>query len=274
MGMIYAIIGVGYSLCYGVLNITNLAHGAFYVLGGYFTYIFTRILGFHIIIAMLLSFIVNFILGSILEVTLIERIRHHPTLTLVGTSAFRTTVEMTILLIFGAYFLTVPGFYKLLYFRGISLSLQRAITAIVSLLLIVLLTLFINKTKYGTVIRLVSQNRDLAMLVGVDVKKIYMLTIGISSLLAAAAGSLLAPEYSLYPTVGGEIMLTTLVIVVVGGMGSLQGTFLASVILGITETMTSYYISTALKYISTYIILILVLLLKPSGLFGVAVERA
>jgi branched-chain amino acid transport system permease protein len=275
MGMIYALIGIGFSLSYGVLNLMNLAHGTFYVLGGYFTYIFTRILGFPILIAFPFAFIVSFFVGVLLEVTLIEKTKHHGTLTMIATSSLGTVIENVLLIIFGAYFLTVPGFYIQLSFGDITISLQRLLTGVIGVILIIALILFLNRTKYGNAIRTVSQNLELAMLVGMDVKTIYFLTIGIASFLAAAAGALVAPEYALYPTVGREIMMTTWVVVIVGGMGSLKGTFISAIFFGITECLVSFYFSPALKYISTYIILCFVILIKPSGLFGVAtVERA
>jgi branched-chain amino acid transport system permease protein len=250
-----------------------MSHGAFYTLGGYFTYIFVRLAGLQILAAFPLSILVSFTLGVMIEFTLIEKIKGAPMLPYVLTFGLAIVIEQILLLTFGGYYLTLPGFSGNISLGYISISRQRVFAGIVAVLLCVALALFLQKTKTGIATRMAVQNSELAMLVGINVTKIAMIMFGISCAFASVAGAVLAPEFSLYPTAGWEILFLTFAVVVVGGLGSIKGSFVASIIIGLIEAFTGYYISPALKTTSICIILILVLLIKPKGIFGKALEK-
>jgi branched-chain amino acid transport system permease protein len=227
----------------------------------------------NILIAIPLAMLFSVGLAAVVEFTLIEKIRHDHMLTLVLTFGLGIVAEQVLLLIFGGYYLSLPGLYGSITFGELSFSQQRVFIGISAILITIALSLFLKKTKIGTAIRMVSQNPELAILVGVDAKKIAIITFSISALLASSAGALLGPEFSLYPTAGWGILFITFVVVIVGGLGSVNGTLMAGVLIGLTESLTAYYISPALKTISMCIILIIILLIRPSGVAGKVAQK-
>jgi len=280
MGIIYALIALGLTLIFSILNVINFAHGEFYMLGGYASYyILTTLTGFNPFLSVLLSGLMGGLLGLLFELLFlrpmhkgqIERPAEYSILITFGLSFFLLNLALAV---FGPYPHRPPSFFE----GSISLGFTRIsadrLTASVSALLLLGSTLWIiQKTWMGKALQAVSQNKDAAAVVGINSLRMNSLAFSIGVGLAAAAGALLAPSFSVVPDVGAEPSVRSFVIIVLGGMGSIRGSILGGIIIGIVESLGAGYFpdpSRAIKYKTVYglIIFALVLLLKPTGLFG------
>lgn len=274
LGSIYAIIALGYTMVYGIARMLNFAHGDIIMIGGYVAFIAFTNLNLSTIESILLSIIVCTILG-----TLIERLAYKPLrkasslsvlITAIGVSYF---LQNSAQLIFGAENKMFPnilpkGVIKL--FDGqLAISYVTIITIITCLVVMVSLTLFVQKTKVGKAMRACSEDKEAAALMGINVNKTISLTFAIGSGLAAVASILLCVTYpSLSSSLGSMPGIKAFTAAVFGGIGSIPGALVGGLLLGIVENLSKAYISTQLSDVIVFGVLIVILLLKPSGLLG------
>ena len=270
MGVIYALAALGVSLVVGIMNVINFAHGELYILAGYFSYLFASALGLNFVAAMLLSVTLVFLLGILIEVTLIRPTYGNDMYSLILTFILSIVLQNAYLLIFGPYPnkppLWVKGATEIfgLFFYGN----QRLAALIAGAALIAAVFVMIKKTWFGRIIRAASQDREMAELNGVDTTRLNMLSFGLGCALAAAAGVILSPVFPVTPNAGVPIALTAFVVVVLGGMGSMWGCVVGGLMMGMVENLGSAFISSGSKNFFSLYILILVLLIRPAGLFG------
>lgn len=270
IGVIYALSALGVSLVVGIMNVVNFAHGEFYILAGYFSYLFAETLGVNVYLAMVLAVGIVFLLGLIVEYTLIRPTYGDDMYSLILTFILSIVLQNAYLLIFGPYPNKPPNWVRGatdvfgLFFYGN----QRLAALAAGAAVMVLVFAMIRFTWFGRMIRAASQDREMAELNGIDTTRLNMLGFGLGCALAAAAGVILAPVFPVTPTAGVPVALTAFVIVVLGGMGSLRGCVIGGLVLGLVENLGAAYVSTGYKHLFGFIILILVLLLRPSGLFG------
>lgn len=270
MGVINAISAIGVSLIVGIMRVVNFAHGELYIFAGYFSYHLSTSLGVPPLIAMPLSVFLIFLVGIGMERTLIRPTYGDEMYSLIITFVLSIVLQNAALLIFGPYPNKPPNLVSGatnifgLYHYGN----QRLLTFFISIGILLFIFYLIKKTWFGKSIRAVSQDRAMASLVGVDHFRVNMLAFGLGAALAGAAGVVIAPIFPVTPTGSSAISLTAFVVVVLGGMGSLKGCVVGGLMLGMIENLGAAYISTMYRHIFGFIILILVLVFRPWGLFG------
>ncbi len=270
IGAIYALAALGVSLVVGIMNVINFAHGELYILAGYFSYLFANALGMNFVLAMILAVALVFLFGVLIEYTLIRPTYGNDMYSLILTFILSIVLQNAYLLIFGPYPNKPPNWVggSTLIFGSFYYGNQRLAGLVAGCVVISLIFLVIKKTWFGRIIRATSQDREMAELNGVNTTRLNMLSFGLGCALAAAAGVILAPVFPVTPTGGVPVALTAFVVVVLGGMGSLWGCVIGGLILGLVENLGATYVSTGYKHVFSFIILILVLLTRPSGLFG------
>jgi len=270
MGVIYALAALGGSLVVGIMNVVNFAHGELYILAGYFSYLFAAALGLNPLLALAIAVVLVFLLGVLIETTLIRPTYGNDMYSLILTFILSIVLQNAYLLIFGPYPNKPPLWIKGAtdVFGLFMYGNQRLAALVAGALVIAAVFLIIQKTWFGRIIRATSQDREMAELNGVDTTRLNMLSFGLGCALAAAAGVILAPVFPVTPTAGVPVALTAFVVVVLGGMGSLWGCVVGGLVLGLVENIGAAFISTGYKNVFGFIILILVLLVRPAGLFG------
>ena len=270
MGAIYALAALGVSLVVGIMNVINFAHGEFYILAGYFSYLFADALHMNFVVAMILAVALVFLLGLLVEYLLIRPTYGNEMYSLILTFILSIVLQNAYLLIFGPYPNKPPNWVSgsTTVFGLFAYGNQRLAALVVGAALITLVFLIIKKTWFGRIIRATSLDREMAELNGVNTTRLNMLSFGLGCALAAAAGVILSPVFPVTPTGGVPVALTAFVVVVLGGMGSLWGCVVGGLILGMVENFGAAFISTGYKHVFNFIILILVLLTRPAGLFG------
>lgn len=270
MGVIYALAALGVSLVVGIMNVVNFAHGELYILAGYFSYLFASALGLDPFLSLAIALALVFLLGILIEYTLIRPTYGNDMYSLILTFILSIVLQNAYLLIFGPYPNKPPLWIKGAtdVFGLFMYGNQRLAALVAGVVVIAAVFLVIQKTWFGRIIRATSQDREMAELNGVDTTKLNMLSFGLGCALAAAAGVILAPVFPVTPMAGVPVALTAFVVVVLGGMGSLWGCVVGGLVLGLVENMGAAFISTGYKNVFGFIILILVLLVRPAGLFG------
>jgi len=271
LGGIYALISIGLTLIFGVVRVINFAHGEFLMISMYISYYCYSLLGLNPYWSLLINFPLMFVIGMGMDQIIIRPLRNAPAYMQVFA-----TVGLSILLINLALFIftgdyraiDLPFAKKVVQVGGIFLNYPRLIIFSATVLITVLIYLFLKNTDIGKQIRAIAQNRTAARLMGFKLNRIYMITFGIGSGLVGIAGGLITPVYYVYPTVGVYFVLTAFVVVVLGGMGNMTGAFLAGLIIGIVDSLSGYYIDPSLKETVYYVIFVLVLIFRPSGLMG------
>jgi branched-chain amino acid transport system permease protein len=275
LGGVYAIISLGLTLIFGVVRVVNFAHGEFLMVGMYLVYLMSMLLGIHPYIALVPVVIILFALGALMQKVVIE-----PLLNAGEEIQIFATVGVSILLmnlalvVFGAdvFRAHVTVGTRSVALGPLSLVTGQILTFIVAIVLAVLLHLFMHRTYLGRALRAVAQHRYAAMLMGVNVKSVYVVAFGLGTAFVGVAAGLLSPQYPVFPTVGTYFVLTAFVIVVLGGMGNLYGAVVGSLIIGVVDTMAGYYISPDLKEVVYFGVFLLILILRPSGLFGLGTD--
>lgn len=270
MGVVYALAALGVSLVVGIMNVVNFAHGELYILAGYFSYIFAATLGVNIVLSMIMAVALVFMLGLLIEYTLIRPTYGDDMYSLILTFILSMVLQNAYLFIFGPYPNKPPGWVKgATDVFGIFFYGNQRIAALLSGVAVIALVFFIiKKTWFGRIIRAASQDRNMAELNGINTARLNMLSFGLGCALAGAAGVILAPIFPVTPTSGVPMALTAFVVVVLGGMGSLRGCVAGGLILGLVENLGAAYVSSGYKHAFGFVILIVVLLIRPSGLFG------
>lgn len=274
LGSVYAIIALGYTMVYGIAKMLNFAHGDVIMVGGFVTFTAMTGAGMHPILAVLLSIAVCTLLGVTIERVAYKPLRMAPPLavliTAIGVSYF---LQNLALLIFGA---NTKTFQSVISFEGVSLAGGKLkisgvtiVTITACILIVTGLSWFIRKTKAGQAMLAVSEDRGAAQLMGINVNGTIALTFAIGSALAALAGALLCSAYpSLNPYTGAMPGIKAFVAAVFGGIGSVPGAMLGGILLGVIEILAKAYISSQLADAIVFAVLIVVLLVKPTGIFG------
>lgn len=270
IGIIYALAALGVSLVVGIMNVVNFAHGEFYILAGYFSYLFANTLGMNYLVAMILSVGLVFIFGMIIEVLLIRKTYGDDLYSLILTFILSIVLQNAYLLVFGPYPNKPPNWVKgaTNVFGQFYYGNQRLAACGAGLLVIAIVYLMLKKTWFGRMLRATSQDREVAELNGVNTTALNMLSFGLGCALAAAAGVILSPIFPVTPTGGVAVALTSFVVVILGGMGSFWGCVVGGLVIGLVENFGAAFISSGYRHVFGFIILILVLLVRPAGLFG------
>jgi branched-chain amino acid transport system permease protein len=273
IGAVYALIAVGLTLVFGILDVINFAHGEFYMLGAFITYSLTRALGLHYFAALGLA-----VAGAAVAGLLAERLTVRPLQGRHMFSVVLSTLGLSIFLQNAALLFWGPSPREIDLAWGsgpvvvgpVVVSRLRLVALLTGAALIAGLTWFIRRTRWGLAMRAVARNRDAAALMGVDVGRVYALTFAMGSGLAGVAGGLLGAMFTVEPSMGEWAVVKAFCVVIMGGMGNVPGAVIGGVILGAAESLGAGFLpgGTSYKDGIGYAILILVLLFRPQGLFG------
>ena len=273
LGSVYAIIALGYTMVYGIAKMLNFAHGDVIMVGGYIAFCSISYLGWPPILAVLASVVVCTILGIVIEGLAYKPLRNATSLavliTAIGVSYF---LQNAALLIWTSNTKVFPNMFAgmaPIQLGGTQIAPVTLITVFANIVIMVALTLFTSRTKMGKVMRAVSEDKGAATLMGINVNRTISMTFAIGSGLAAIAGVLLCTAYpTLMPTTGAMPGIKAFTAAVFGGIGSIPGAMLGGVLLGVIEIFGKAYISTQLSDAIVFAVLIIVLLVKPTGLLG------
>jgi len=268
LGLTYVLISSGFSLIYGIMRLLNFAHGEFYMLGAFATYLLCEHLGVHYFTAMALSMVIIGVLGVMVYHFFFRPFRDAHDPSLVIALGIAMLIGGLALIIFGEKDKSVaPVFSGVIQVWGATLSKERVAVILVAIVLMAALTLYIKFSKTGQAMRAVSQDREAAALQGIGVDTTFRLCMGISSALAGAAGALLAPLFYVNPFLGMHAVLKALVVVVIGGLGSIPGAIAGGLLLGFVESFGNTFFGDITEILG-FIIVMIVLLFRPQGLFG------
>jgi len=275
-GSIYALLAIGFSLVFGVARIVNIAHTAFYMLAAYFIYVGCHHLGMSPYVAMPLSIILVGLLGVLSYKLFINPIREHEAAVLIATIALAMVIQEALLISFGGHYLGVPplvsGYATIV---GVKVTYQHLLAFGVAVLALIGTWTLLMKTRLGLALRATAQDREVANLMGMNEARVAMLTMGISVMLAGLGGAIVVPLFVLDPHMWMHPLIMMLAIVVLGGLGSIKGSFVGAYILAFAEVLVVFLLPMGayLKGSVALSIMILVLLIRPEGLFGVAFEE-
>lgn len=273
LGGTLAIISIGLTLIFGIVRVVNFAHGEFLMIGLYAVYLLNQHFGLHPYVAIVPAVLILFMLGAAMQRFIIQ-----PLLSAEGHIQIFATVGVSIalmnaaLLIFGADVRTVSNPSGLgtgsLPLGSLRTNTGQVLTFLVSLALVGGLHWFLHATFLGRAVRATAQHRNAAQLMGVNVNRIYIFAFGLGCACLGLASGMIAPQYPVFPTVGTFFVLTAFVIVVLGGLGSLSGALLGSILIGVVDSLAGYYIAPDLKEVVYFLIFLAILIFRPTGLFG------
>ena len=268
-GGLYALVALGLALIFGVMRVINIAHGPMLMLGAYATFFLYSRFDINPFLTVPLSMAALFVLGMVLQRTLVFRVVDAPEL-----SSLLLTFGISIALVNLAQLAFTSDLRAVEYITGawlvggLALSKPRVIAFAFAAGVTALAFVFLKRTRLGKAIRATSQSREVAMVCGVDVGRIHMLTFGLASALAAAGGSLLAVIVAIQPEMGQVWTFKSFLVIVLGGAGNYPGALLGGMLLGLVEQLASLFLTTQLSEVVAYVLLVLVLLVRPTGLLG------
>ncbi len=271
IGGIYASFAVGFSLIFGVLRIINVVHGEFIMLGAFITYWLFTIYGIDPFLSIPISFAILFLCGFLLQRLIINRIIQAPEimslLLTFGLSLIISNVALTAWT--GDYRLVNPAYAGAnLKIASLTIPYVRLATFLFALVAVGGLYIFLQRTDVGRAIRGTAQNKDGARLQGVKPASVYAVTFALGAAITGVAGSFVSLNFSVFPAMGGDYLLFSFFIVVVGGMGHIPGALAGGLILGILQSVVTSFLSGGMTYILMFAILYAVLIIRPAGIFG------
>lgn len=272
MGFIYALVAVGLTLTWGVMDITNFAHGELLMVGMYTSFWMFELFKLDPIFSIPISTVAVFFLGVLLYKLVIKKV-----LGGAGLTALLATFGLSMFLKNLAQFLWTPNFRYIngamvtdnkIVIGSIILGLPQVVAAIGSIIMTIIVIYFVNKTKTGKAIQATALSRDTALLMGIDTEKIFAITFGVSGACVGAAGALMSSFFPIYPASGALYSIIAFVIVAMGGLGNIKGALYAGLIIGLTEALGGFLLGTQFKYALVFLIYLIVIQVRPKGLFG------
>jgi branched-chain amino acid transport system permease protein len=271
IGGLYALVGMGLAIIFGTMRIVNFAHGQFMMVGMYATYSLFQVFHIDPYFSIPITFLITFALGYIVFKTSILKVIHtgdmNQILLTAGIGMMLTNLAQ-MKYSSDQLQLNLSYAYKSVKIGGVQLNIPYLISFIIALVITLILFWFIMKTETGRALRAISQNQASSHLMGINVKKVSALVFSLGIALAGVAGTLLLPVYHVNPTVGDAFTLIAFVVVVLGGMGSIIGSAVGGLVIGVAQSTSAFYLGGSYGDVITYVIFLLILLLKPSGLLG------
>jgi branched-chain amino acid transport system permease protein len=270
LGGIYSLVSIGLNLIFGVIRIVNFAQGELVMLGMYATFAAFSFLHLDPYLAIFVVCPLLFVFGLLLQRFILQPLQNEPMMQVFATFGLLIFLQNVVLAITRGASLSVRVDLSSLTLPlgTMQVSVVRLITLLAATVVAIGLQLFLNRTMLGKAIRAVAQDRRAARLMGIDVERTYMVTFGIGTALTGLAGALLTPIYTLQPQIGGNFIIAAFAVVVLGGLGSVTGAYIGGFIVGITEAFAGFYIDPALKHAVWFMVFIIMLIIRPSGLFG------
>jgi branched-chain amino acid transport system permease protein len=271
IGGVYALIAVGLTLVFGIMDIVNFAQSEFLMMGMFFAYILSRLFGLDPILSSFIVFAMVFFIGAVVQRFFIQKVLNAAMvaqiLLTVGISIVMISLAQ---LIFGANFHSVTTSYqmKALHIGPIVISISYLLAFGGCFVMYFLLWLFLNRTYVGRAIRATAQNRKAAILLGINPDRMFILAFAVGTGMAGVAGAMILPYAYVFPTVGHEFALIMFTVVVLGGFGSVPGALVGGLMVGVIQSVSAILLPTQLQNLVVFIIFILTLTYRPNGLFG------
>lgn len=275
VGALYGLVALGLSLIFGVTKFLNVAHGELLMFGGYASFWAFSLLGLDPFLTIPIAIVFLLLIGALLYVLVFSRTAKLPE---------ETKIKNTLLVAFGLSVILqnlalrfwtadergITTSYARVVFTvlGVRFPLVRILSLVVAVVFLLALQIFLKKTYIGKAIRATVQNWEAASLMGIDIHKVYLLSFALGAALAGVAGTLVTVNYSIQPAMGLGWTMKALIVMVLGGLGNIPGTFLGGIILGVTESATSFFISSNYREVAGLVLFFLVLVFRPQGLFG------
>lgn len=275
-GSVYALLALGFSLVFGVARIVNVAHTAFYMLAAYAFYTLFAKLGLHFALAGLLAVALVTAAALACYRLVIQPVREHEAAVLIATIALALLIQEVLLFAFGGHYLGIPSTLEgAVRVAGVSVPYQRFLILAVAAAVLVAMWALLYRTKVGLAIRCAANDLEIAALMGMNVHRVALATIGVSAALAAIAGVIVAPVFVVDPLMWLAPLVTILAIVVLGGLGSVKGSVVGAFLIGFVEALTVFLLPRGafLKGAVALTILVIVLLVRPQGLYGIVYEE-
>lgn len=269
IGLLYLLMAIGFTLVFGVMRVVNFAHGEFYMLGAFLAYVCVTRLQLPFLAAVLATFAVTLVAGWIIEVLVLKGFRGNELNGMISTIGLAMVLQNGALLVFGPDPQSMPPVAQGVVSLGpIVLPMSRLYVVAFSIAVLVLLYLFLMHSKGGRALRAVVQDTEIASAQGIRSHLMYPLGFGIGVALAAVAGALMAPVFSVSPSIGSTPLLKAFIVVILGGLGSIPGAALASLLLGVVESAANTFMSSSMSDMLLFGFVILMLIFRPSGLLG------
>jgi len=271
VGGIYGLMALGLTLIYGVLQIPNFALGHQAMIGAYITFFLTSLYRIHYFPAIAIAMLALAALGVAIERVVFRPIKDAPHVNgFIAAFGLLFVLESASLIAWGATYRKIETPYdkQILTLLGTTLPLQRIMVVAAVVLVIAAIQLFLRWTMAGAALRAVAQQREAALLVGIDSDRVASLTMAVGSALAAAAGGLIGPIFLVFPTMGNLLIVKAFVIIILGGMGSVVGAIVGGFLLGLVESLAAGFFSPSYKDLYAFLFLVVVLAIRPTGLFG------
>lgn len=269
LGWIYILIAMGLSLIFGIMRILQFAHGEVYMLGAYCVFFFSVTHGLSFITAMLLSAVLGLLLGLLLEKIFFRPLKGEELPTLIVALGLSIILQATVTVSFGVTPKSIPSFApNSTKFLGLTVGTDRLIAVGVSMVLILALYLFLKKSKLGQAMTASAQHKEASLLMGINPVYMAMVVMAIGSALATVAGGFMGSIFSINPFMGVTALIKGLIIIILGGMGSLLGVVVGGLILGFIDGVAPVIAGPAVAAIAPLFIVTVILVLRPQGLFG------
>ena len=267
--LVYILMALGFTLIFGIMRVVNFAHGELYMIAAFIVYFFVGSLGWNYYLVVVLAAVAVGLFGAGLERALLRPFIGRELNGMIMAVAISMTLQSAAFILFGPDELSAPrpvaGVIRL---GAIVVALDRLAVGIIALFILAVFYLFMRYTKLGLAMRAVVQDEEIASIHGIRARVIHPLAFGLGSMLAGFAGALMAPIYTVYPYMGAQPMLKAFIVVILGGLGSIPGAVLGGVVLGLTESVFATLISTTIATMVSFGIVVLILLVKPTGLMG------
>jgi branched-chain amino acid transport system permease protein len=276
IGSGYALIAIGLTMIFGLMGIVNFAHGEFYMIGGFIAYYLVQLLGLNFFLSFVLSIAIVMALGLGFNRVIFAPLQGKPIITTalvtIGLSIF---LQNMTLYLWGATPKTIPSPFSRIPLKmgPLFITQERVFATLLTFAIIIGMHLFLKKTKAGKALRATFQMKEAAALVGINIKRVYAMTFATGVGLSATAGALLGSIFYITPTIGGNATYKAFIVVILGGMGSFPGAIVGGLTLGIAESLGAGLISSAYKDAIGFIIVVILLLFRPQGLFGTLVGK-
>lgn len=270
LGGIYGLVGLGVNLVFGVVRILNFAQGELIMVSMYLAYLAATTFGLDPYLTVIVVVPAMFVFGMLVQRGIMQPLQDEPMMQMFATFGLLMVLQNVVLAATHGLPLntTSPLASKVLVAGGVRLGVGRLLIFAATTLLTIGLHLFLQRTMAGKAIRAVTQDRRAARVVGINVERIYVLTFGFGAALTGLAGVLLAPLYTLSPTIGQDFIFAAFAVVVLGGLGSVWGAYIGGLVIGLAEAFAGYYIDPALKTAIWFALFIVVLIVRPTGLLG------
>jgi len=272
---LYMLVALGLSIVLGLFDLANFAHGEIYMLGAYIIYFLFVGLNLNYILALAIGMIIIGIFGVVIEFLAFRPLRFSAGLyAMIASLGVSMVLQNSVMLLYtpNPRQMTTKLSEITITFLGAHVNMQRIVIFFASIIIVILLSVFIRRSKIGLAMRACAQDMEITQIFGVNINKVASATFLLGSGLAAIAGGLMGPIFMIYPTMGSSLVIKAFAIVILGGSGSIIGAVIGSFILGISEALGAAYISAAYKDAIAFFILILVMILKPDGIMGKSVK--